>query len=204
MVDDRKDQILRLASELLQTRSFTSFSYQDLSDRLGITKASIHHHFPSKEDLLLALTERYRVRQRAKFAEADEKYPTPWGKLEAFLETMTSIMQSGNKICPLGSLHSELNVIPEAVHRNLRALFDFPKQWLAAVLEEGRESGEMVFEGTASDRAVLILAALQGALQIARAQGPKEFNAVVKQIRAGLVAPREPIATGTASFGKSR
>lgn len=206
MVDDRKDQILRVASELLQTRSFTSFSYQDVSDRLGITKASIHHHFPSKEDLLAALTARYRARQREKFAEADAAHPTPWGKLDAFLEAMTSIMQSGNKICPLGALHSELNVLPEATRKELKALFDFPKQWLAGVLEEGRESGEMVFEGAAHDRAVLILAALQGALQIARAHGPKEFTAVVKQIRAGLVAPHEPIATGTASAstGKSR
>ena len=210
MVDDRKDQILRVASELLQTRSFTSFSYQDLSDRLGITKASIHHHFPTKEDLLAALTERYRARQREKFAEADAKHPTPWGKLEAFLEAMTSIMHSGNKICPLGSLHSELNVLPDSTRNELKALFEFPKRWLASVLEEGRASGDMVFEGAASDRAVLILAAIQGALQIARAQGPKEFTAVVKQIRAGLVAPHESIAPGTASasvsvsVGKSR
>ena len=42
---DRKEQIVDMASELLQTRSFNSFSYQDLSERLGITKASIHHHF---------------------------------------------------------------------------------------------------------------------------------------------------------------
>lgn len=204
MVDDRKDQILRVASELLQTRSFTSFSYQDLADRLGITKASIHHHFPTKEDLLAALTARYRARQREKFAEADRAYPTPWGRLEAFLEAMTAIMQSGNKICPLGSLHSELNVLPEATRKELVTLFEFPKRWLASVLEQGRASGEMVFEGAASDRAVLILAAIQGALQIARAHGPKEFTAVVKQIRAGLVAPHEPIATGTSSVGKSR
>ena len=48
---DRKEQILSVAAELLQTRSFSAFSYQDLSDRLGITKAAIHHHFPSKEGL---------------------------------------------------------------------------------------------------------------------------------------------------------
>ncbi len=61
---DRKEQILELAAELLQSRSFTSFSYQDLSERLGLSKASIHHHFSTKEELLLALAERYQERQR--------------------------------------------------------------------------------------------------------------------------------------------
>ena len=42
----RKDQILEVATELVQTRGYSAFSYQDLSDRLGITKASLHHHFP--------------------------------------------------------------------------------------------------------------------------------------------------------------
>ena len=57
----RKDQILEVATELVQTRGYNAFSYQDLSDRLGITKASIHHHFPSKEDLGIAVAEKYRA-----------------------------------------------------------------------------------------------------------------------------------------------
>ena len=42
---DRKEQILDVTAELLLARSFNSFSYKDLSDRLGISKATIHHHF---------------------------------------------------------------------------------------------------------------------------------------------------------------
>ncbi|HIE19064.1 TPA: TetR/AcrR family transcriptional regulator, partial [Candidatus Bathyarchaeota archaeon] len=34
---------------------YGGFSYSDLSKALGITKASIHHHFPSKEELGLAV-----------------------------------------------------------------------------------------------------------------------------------------------------
>jgi len=56
---DRKQQILEKASELLMTRSYSSFSYKDLSEALGITKASIHHHYESKEVLGLALADMY-------------------------------------------------------------------------------------------------------------------------------------------------
>ena len=56
---DRKTQILEVATELVQTRGYSAFSYQNLSDRLGITKASLHHHFASKEKLGIAVAEKY-------------------------------------------------------------------------------------------------------------------------------------------------
>lgn len=183
---DRKPQILDVAAELLQTRSFTSFSYQDLSDRLGISKASIHHHFASKEDLLLALTARYRTRQRKRLDELDRQYPNPSDRLGGYLALMAQVANAGTKICPLGALQSEFNVIPEAVRADVQELFEYGKRWLAGVLTEGRERGDMDFEGPPSERASLIMSALQGALQIARAVGPREFSAVAGQIKLGL------------------
>ena len=35
------EQILDLAETLIQTRSYSAFSYQDVSDALGLTKASM-------------------------------------------------------------------------------------------------------------------------------------------------------------------
>lgn len=183
---DRKPQILDVASELLQTRSFTSFSYQDLSDRLGISKASVHHHFASKEDLLLALTARYRVRQRKRLDELDRQYAHPVDRLDGYLAAMAQVANAGTKICPLGALQAEFNVIPEAVRADIQELFEYSKRWLTGVLTEGRECGDLEFEGSPSERAVLIISAVQGALQIARAAGPKEFSAVTGQIKLGL------------------
>ena len=183
---DRKPQILDVASELLQSRSFTSFSYQDLSDRLGISKASVHHHFASKEDLLLALTARYRARQRKKLEALDAQYQRPSERLDAYLTLMTEIASGGNKICAMGALQSEFNVIPEAVRADIQELFDYAKRWLSGVLAEGRDRGEMEFAGSPTERAVFILSAVQGALQIARATGPKEFTAVTSQIKLAL------------------
>ncbi len=70
---DRKEQILEVATELVQTRSYSAFSYQDLSDRLGITKASIHYHFRTKEDLGTAVAEKYNTEVRAILDAATRK-----------------------------------------------------------------------------------------------------------------------------------
>ena len=56
------EQILDLAEMLIQTRGYSAFSYQDISDSLGIRKASIHYHFASKTDLGIAVVDRYIAR----------------------------------------------------------------------------------------------------------------------------------------------
>src|SRR6185369_16920377 len=48
-------QILDAAETLIQTRSYSAFSYQDIADELGIRKASIHYHFATKADLGVAV-----------------------------------------------------------------------------------------------------------------------------------------------------
>ncbi|KFJ90149.1 TetR family transcriptional regulator, partial [Pseudomonas sp. 1-7] len=51
--------MIQTAENLMRTRGYTAFSYADLSEAVGIRKASIHHHFPTKEDLGAAIVEEY-------------------------------------------------------------------------------------------------------------------------------------------------
>ena len=180
---DRKEQILDVAGELLQTRSFSAFSYQDISDRVGISKASIHHHFPTKEDLGKALAEKYRTAQKNALQEISRTYHRPWDQLDAYIAMTTEIIKSGNKICPLGSLQAEHNIISEEMQEEINDLCGFIQSWLAGVLAEGRREGVMKFPGQPEDQAALIHAAIQGALQNARAEGPKQFSAVIRQLK---------------------
>src|SRR5581483_126772 len=65
------EQILDLAETLIQTRSYGAFSYQDIADALGITKASIHYHFATKAALGSAVVDRYTARIDAALAQMD-------------------------------------------------------------------------------------------------------------------------------------
>ena len=56
------EKILDVAEQLIQTRGCSAFSYQDIADALKIKKASIHYHFESKTDLVIAVIERYTER----------------------------------------------------------------------------------------------------------------------------------------------
>ena len=187
---NRKKQILETAAELLQSRSFSSFSYKDIMDRIGITKPSIHHHFATKADLGVALIDNYFETTKAALESINQKYRKPWDRIEEFFNWMSGIVLSGNKICPTGILQAEYNVIPEKMRKKLSFRTQFIQSWLATVLADGKAEGVMEFPGKPEDHALLIQSALQGALQQARAEGPNKFTAVVHQLKRGMKAKK--------------
>ncbi len=65
MAIDTRSRLIAEAEFLVRTRGYAGFSYGDLATAIGISRASIHHHFPSKEDLGAALIESYTERYDA-------------------------------------------------------------------------------------------------------------------------------------------
>src|SRR6476469_3227193 len=61
-MDDTRAQLLSEAESLIRTRGYAAFSYADLAEKVGIRKASIHHHFPTKEILGATLIDEYLAR----------------------------------------------------------------------------------------------------------------------------------------------
>lgn len=183
---NRKEQILETAAELLQSRSFSSFSYKDIMDRIGIAKPTIHHHFSTKADLGLALIDHYIETTKVALEGINQKHRKPWDRIEGYFNWMSGIMLSGNKICPTGILQAEYNVIPEKMRKSLSFRTQFIQTWLATVLADGKAEGTMEFPGKPEDHALLIHSAIQGALQQARAEGAKKFTTVIHQLRKGM------------------
>ena len=50
-MNDTRNEIIRLGSELIRSIGYNSFSYADISKALNIKNAAIHYYFPSKSDL---------------------------------------------------------------------------------------------------------------------------------------------------------
>jgi TetR/AcrR family transcriptional repressor of nem operon len=185
---NRKQEILEKASDLLQTRSYSSFSYKDLSEALGITKASIHHHFESKEVLGIALADMYWEMAHKNLADIDSRSKTNKAKLDTFLKQSREMAASGRKICPLGSIGAEQNVVPASVSEKMNSLCQSMMKWMSGVLKAGRKEGEFHFEGKPEDQAKLIMASVRGGLQLSRSHGVDYFDAITKQLKQGMKA----------------
>lgn len=50
-----RDQILESAAQLIRRKGFHAASMQDIADSVDLQKASLYHHFTSKQEILLVL-----------------------------------------------------------------------------------------------------------------------------------------------------
>ena len=58
-MNERASQIIDIAIKMIREGGYHSFSFRQIASELGIKSASIHYHFPSKEDLGVAVVKRY-------------------------------------------------------------------------------------------------------------------------------------------------
>lgn len=187
-IENSKRTILNMAEDLLQYKGFNGFSYAHIASELGVKNAAIHYHFPTKEDLSIAVIKRYRDRFQLWVNNSRVKDLTPEKKLDWFLGIYNDMRVDQGKVCLVGSMEVEFNTIPEGLQAEVEALHREMLTWLQNMLEEGRDAGVFHFHGEAANKAALILSSLQGALQMARALGTKKFRDVIDQLKLDLLA----------------
>lgn len=179
-------RILDIAERLVQTRGFNNFSYADIAGELGITKASLHYHFPGKAELGQALIERYAQRFFEALARIDEDFPTARAKLEAYAGLYADVLR-GKRMCMCGVLAAEYQTLPESMRVAVIDFFDDNQRWLAHLLSAGHEDGTLNVTGSVEEVAQSILSTLEGAMLVARPYGDlTRFNAAAGQLLAGL------------------
>lgn len=182
------EKILDIGEYLIQTRGYNDISYQDISDELGIRKASIHYHFPSKSDLGFAVMKRYRERLEAAIAGAgQDDRVSNWELLEFYFSPYFQFAETPDKVCLSGSLAGEFPTLPPDMQKLVAAFFHEHQKWLTALLTRGRDSGEFAFDGSAEKLARVLFNALQGALIVKRASGDiQQLHDVTDVFRAML------------------
>ena len=187
MKPDTAGEILDTMQELIQVRGFNAISYQDIADRVGIRKASIHYHFPTKFVLGAAVIERYRARLLEALAAA-EAGGSQRAVLAAYLEPFAAFVEGGDKVCLCGALAGEFAALPKPMQEQVTQFFIEQQAWLEQLLEHGRAAGELRFAGSPRSMARLCFSALQGALLVRRAQGDgQQIRDVIGTIRALLL-----------------
>lgn len=183
--------ILDVAEQLAQTRGYNGFSYADIAAALGVTKASLHYHFPSKAELGRALIARYQAAFAAALETIDETTAEPRKKLRQYVALYDAVM-SQHRMCLCGMLAAEYTTLPTPMQEGLKRFFDLNERWLTTVLQQGRRSGSLLFTQTANERARVMLGALEGAMLVARSYGDsRRFQAAAKHVLADCCAPKQ-------------
>lgn len=162
---DRRQDILQHASGLLRTRGFNAFSHRDLAERTGIKSSSIHYHFPTKQDVGIALICHYRE-DLSRTLEALNGLPVA-KRLAGFVAPFVESAQAGDQWCLAGMLASDYNSLDDRLRSEVRRFFDVAEHWLA---EQALVLQPELSPNDAQGRAQSAMALLEGALLLARAQ----------------------------------
>ena len=167
-------QLLDAAQEMVQTRGYNAFSYRDLAERVGIRTASIHYHFPAKSDLGNALLERYREAVGSALGRILEEHADAPDRLRAYAALLEGVLTCGDRVCLGGMLASDFATLPDEMQRGVTRFIQEHERWLTEVLEQGRASGTLRFQGPAGEAATAFFGGLEGAMLVARSCGDLE------------------------------
>jgi TetR/AcrR family transcriptional repressor of nem operon len=183
--------ILDVAERLAQTMGYNGFSYADIAEELGVTKASLHYHFPSKAELGRTLITRYQAVFAAALETIDQQTANPSEKLRRYVGLYDAVIRN-DRMCLCGMLAAEYTTLPRPMQQGLKKFFDINERWLTSVLLDGRRSGSFLFKESANERARVLFGALEGAMLVARSYSdPHRFHAAAEHMLTDLNADRK-------------
>jgi len=181
-----REKIIELGENLIRTKGYNAFSYQDISSELGIKNAAIHYYFPSKENLGTSIVKTNIQRFEEMTENMQSRGFDEWRQLETFIRIYTKSHRE-QKRCIVGSLGPDISTLSENTVSELRRMSQIILNWLTAALASGRTKGLFAFSEEPQIKALLILSSLVASLQLARLIDKIEYksfcNAILEDLR---------------------
>jgi TetR/AcrR family transcriptional regulator, transcriptional repressor for nem operon len=180
MHGETADRILQTAKTLISDLGYSAFSYADIAEAVQIRKASIHHHFPTKASLVVAVLKAHRERLLQGTEFLTQKIDDPLARLRAYVQHWEGcIRDKSQPFCIAALLAAELPSLPEEVRFEVQQHFLALSGWIRETLEEGIKKRKLKLHGTPEDEAQTFMATVHGAMLSARSLGSCDvFHAV--------------------------
>jgi TetR/AcrR family transcriptional repressor of nem operon len=180
---DTREVLLDAAEDAVRLRGYHAVSFRELADTLGIKSSSVHYYFRQKEDLGLALVERYEARFFAAVDAAAANAKTPDQRVKAFGTVYRSALQQSDRICLCGMLGAESAGLPPALAKSVANFFQRNIDWLADALPPE------ITPAARQKKARHAVAALQGAMMLAASlDDHKVFDSALQDLQQTLTA----------------
>ena len=152
---------------------------------MEIKKASIHHHFPTKEDLINALLNRYISKFNESLKDIVNSKIKAKSKLQKFMSLFSDTLEDGcnDKTCLCGMLAAELLSLTDESSGLVKDFLNISQATIQQILKEGQEDSSFKFKGNPKTMSELILSTLEGGLFLSRVDGgPEKFKKIIRQI----------------------
>ena len=181
---DTKTELLNFAERAVRERGFDGFSYADIAKDVGIRKASIHHHYPAKADLGIALIERYRQQFFDHLSGINDRHKTAGARLNAYVTQYKSALTGGNTLCLCVALAINRDRLADPILLELNQFHEDSVAWLLDVFALGKKDKSIADVTDPTAEAAACLALVEGAQLVARAaKSTKRFDRATAQLK---------------------
>lgn len=160
-----REKILELGENLIRTKGYNAFSYQDISSELGIKNAAVHYYFPSKENLGTSIVKTNIQRFEEMVDNMHSRNFDEWQQLESFIKIYVKSHREQKK-CLVGSLSPDYNTLSDTTKQELKRMIDMILKWLSELLETGNAKQIFKFTEDSTSRAITIFSSLVASLQL--------------------------------------
>ena len=184
---DTRERLLDYAETICRQRGYDGFSYADLAKEVGIRKASIHHHFPTKANLAKSILTRYTDRLYQKMMMIAEGSGHAAKKLEHYIKIYRDALNGGDSLCLCIALTGDKKSLSPDVQDGLWHFHAMSLKWLKARFAEGMDDKSITHVNSTNEEANACLALVEGAQILARAAGdPRLFDQATAGLRQRL------------------
>jgi len=190
MYGETAERILDAANTLLIDRGYSAFSYADIADTVNIRKASIHHHFPTKAGLVVAVLRRHRARISEGMKALDDQIESPLVRIKNYFQFWEGCIEGRTRSFCIGALlGAEMPSLPEEVQVEVRLHFIMLTEWFERTLKAGTKARAIQLQGTVATEAQMLIAVLHGAMLSARATSNCDVFRLLSQVELNRISP---------------
>jgi TetR/AcrR family transcriptional repressor of nem operon len=166
-----RDSILGAAYELIYERGYKGISMDEVAAKAGMRKSNLFHYYPTKAELGVAVLKRavgafreHILRQLSNGSDALDTVERMFSENAAAMEKKCC-----SKGCFIGNLAQEISDDNDEMRREIAGLLRFWVEQLGAFLERHRTAGYFRRELSAGQAAQAIVALLEGATLVCKA-----------------------------------
>jgi AcrR family transcriptional regulator len=177
-----KTEVLDRIMDSFRRHGYDGASLATLSERTGLGKSSLYHHFPGgKEQMAIEVLAHLNAGLQVMFQTVEEE-PNPKKKLDLLLDGIDAFYEGGKKACLLERLGASVD----------RARFGAPLRasftgLMSRIADICRAAG--LGAATSQRRAEEAVVRIEGSLVVAAGMGdPSVFGRTLTDLRASLLA----------------
>ncbi len=164
---DIRSQIISVAKDFIQKNGVDSFSFRTIADEINIKSASVHYHFPKKEDLIVEIAKGYNLVFMNVLSNIKNSDITPKKKLLSLLKLFEDTKKS-NKVCLSAMLATTTGKLDKNSNHELNYFFKMLSDWVIDILKIAKKNKQLNPMMPTKSLANLVVASFEGALLIDR------------------------------------